>query len=100
MLLPRFPGVCLGTGGGQGLQHQHKALLLFLCLSVMTDALWGRKKIFTLVCEALVCAVPPFRYPLPKLCEHLRVPSGCGTIVFWETTEKKNVYLIYRNLHV
>lgn len=51
----------MGAGGGQGLQHQHKVLLLFLCLSVMTDALWGRKKILLPVCKALVFAVPPFR---------------------------------------
>lgn len=44
-----------------------------ISVSVMTDTLWGRKKIFTLVCQALVYAVPPFRYPLPMLCEHLRV---------------------------
>lgn len=37
----------------------------YFCLSIMTDALWGRKKVFTLVCQDLVYAVPPFRYPLP-----------------------------------
>lgn len=36
-----------------------------ISVSIMTDALWGRKKIFTLVCQGLVYAVPPFRYPLP-----------------------------------
>lgn len=90
----------MGAGGGQGLQHQHKVLLLFLCLSIMTDALWGREKIFMLVCKALVYAVPPFRYPLPMLCEPLCVPSGCVTTVFWETTEKKNTYLIYKSPYV
>lgn len=90
----------MGAGGGQGLQQQHKVLLLFLCLSIMTDALWGRKKVFTLVCQAIVYAVPPFRYPLPVLCEPLCVSLGCVTIMFWETTEKRNAYLIYKNLHV
>lgn len=57
MVLPCFPGMFIAAGGGQGLgqlQHQQKVLLLFLCLCIMTDALWGQKKILTLVFEALV----------------------------------------------
>jgi len=46
----------MGAGGGQGLQqlqHRQKALL-FLCVSVVTDALWGQKKILTLVFQTLI----------------------------------------------
>lgn len=59
----------MGAGSGQGLQqlqHQQKVLLLFLCMSIVTDALWGQKQILMLVFQALVYISLPLGTPFPR----------------------------------
>lgn len=93
----------MDAGGRQGLRQQRqqqKMLPLFLCISIVTDALWGQKKICALCISSPCLYIPPLGYPLPMLREHFCVLLGCVTILFGETIEKKNVYLTYKSLSV
>lgn len=101
VLLPHFPGVFMDAGGGQGLQqlqHQQKVLLLFLCMSIVTDALWGQKQILTLVFRAFVYTSLHLGTPFPccvNTCVSYRALSVtilCNHPVLGDHREEKCVF--------
>lgn len=73
----------------------------YFCVCLSWQMHFGvERKSSCLSVKPLFLPCPHLGYPPPMLCEPLHVPLGCVTIMFWENTEKKNAYLIYKTPYV